>query len=295
LPTPYATIGYYSYPSKAKAGDLVRVDVTLYNTGTTAGYLMPTGVYMPGGVSLSFPSYAWVEPWLTASFAASFTMPAHDIDVTVYAWYWSGANWVHSDTVTFPITLDVPAKPSALIGAMSHPSQAKAGSLVTINVTLYNTGNANGSLSAFTTIAGANYVFGPVWIAAGSYKNVSKTITMPNQDIDVLIYGRYLDGTTWVTSDTKDIIITLIVPRTVVVTGKVLMGIPAPDMTLTIWEGTSKLEGPKLFPSVPKGGSQSIDYVDDRPGIHTVYGTMKLKNVLFPEKNYTSATKSYTV
>ena len=81
--------------------------------------------------------------------------------------------------------------------------------------------------------------------------------------------------------------------KTVTLTGKTTTGIPAPDMTLTIWEGSTKLQT-ATFAAVPTGESRSIQYPDSRPGVHTIYGDMVLKNSV-GEKTYTSNTVSYTV
>ena len=83
------------------------------------------------------------------------------------------------------------------------------------------------------------------------------------------------------------------VAKIVKLTGKVTAGIPHPDVTLTLWEGTVKLKE-DVHRAVAPTTSRTLEYVDTRVGSHVVHGVMVLRNV-FGEKSYTSPKVTYSV
>ena len=82
-------------PSEAAAGDTVIVDVHVKNLGLAPGgynYIAVTGVVDSVNLSWQF-DYLYLAPQETVVFRGWFTMPAKDVTVTVWSWYWDGNKW----------------------------------------------------------------------------------------------------------------------------------------------------------------------------------------------------------
>jgi len=101
----YADIIEIDAPSSASEGDTVIVDVSVKNIGTSDQNLAVTAVFD----STSFPfqfDYLLVSPGQTVTFRGLFTMPAQNVKITVWSWYWEGSEWVQDDRHEKQVGLD---------------------------------------------------------------------------------------------------------------------------------------------------------------------------------------------
>lgn len=110
-------------PVQAASGDLVTVEVRVKNLYTGTIYIAATARYDSVDI---FPTedYAIVDPGITRSFYFSFTMPDNDVELRVWSFYWTGAEWYQDDYSYVDIALEVVAPsevslwPLAIIGGL---------------------------------------------------------------------------------------------------------------------------------------------------------------------------------
>jgi len=98
-------------PQNASPGSNVIVDVNVKNLGyAPGGYntIAITGKF--NGINLTWQfdpeNWLYVAPQETVVFRGWFTMPSQKVTVTVWSWYWDGAQWVQDDTASMEISLE---------------------------------------------------------------------------------------------------------------------------------------------------------------------------------------------
>lgn len=103
---PRAAIVSIDAPTRAKAGDTVRVAVTLKNTGA-AGWL---------GAAVAPDIVAWIDRWVAADFttviSGSFTMPGNDVQVFAWAYHYDGTKWIFDEQKVAAVQLETVTLPS---------------------------------------------------------------------------------------------------------------------------------------------------------------------------------------
>jgi len=94
-------------PTQSGAGEQVIVDVSVKNISSVNPYnLAVTAEFDSTEIPFQF-DYLLVSPGQTVVFRGNFTMPAKNVKVQVWGWYWSGTQWVFDDTVTKDIALSI--------------------------------------------------------------------------------------------------------------------------------------------------------------------------------------------
>ena len=94
-------------PSSAEAGKQVIADVSVKNINGNDQYLAITANYDSISIPFQF-DYLLVAPGQTVIFRGWFTMPNKKVRVTAWGWYWTGAEWIHDDTMYIDISLAAP-------------------------------------------------------------------------------------------------------------------------------------------------------------------------------------------
>jgi hypothetical protein len=98
-----------SAPSSAQAGETVNIIARVKNT-----YSAPIGIQVNGtfnSSNISFPDdTANVNAGATHSFYGSFTMPSHDVDLSVWSWYYGVDGYWHFDDSAYD-SVDLEAAP----------------------------------------------------------------------------------------------------------------------------------------------------------------------------------------
>lgn len=103
----YTQIVSITAPTSAVAGSLVSVVARVKNLASYAIYIAATGRY--DGKDFAFkPEYANVGAGVTTSFTHSFVMPAKDVRVDVWSFYWTGTDWVQDDQAYVNIAVEIP-------------------------------------------------------------------------------------------------------------------------------------------------------------------------------------------
>jgi len=92
----YTEITEIIAPAEASPGDLVSIEIQVRNLYTSPIYIATTGRYDSVDI-LPTEDYAIVDPGATHSFYFSFTMPNNDIELRVWSFYWTGAEWYQDD------------------------------------------------------------------------------------------------------------------------------------------------------------------------------------------------------
>jgi len=109
-------VGVYG-PPEAAAGDLVTVEVRVRNL--YSDYLaVLVGGFLDGTTIWFSPDYEWIDPGATYSFTYSFTMPNHDVSISVWSYYWTGSEWYADDDKSVVIALAAP--PEVYAGTISR-------------------------------------------------------------------------------------------------------------------------------------------------------------------------------
>ena len=100
----YTEITSIQAPESASSGSLVQISVTIKNKYSSAIGIMVGGA-LEYGVSpwptINFPDYwANVDSGDSKIFDGNFTMPAHDINIHAYSYYYTVDGWVFDDEKT---------------------------------------------------------------------------------------------------------------------------------------------------------------------------------------------------
>ena len=93
-------------PSQAAAGEQVIVDVSIKNLTKIDQYLAVTAVFDSTNITFQF-DYLLVSPGQTVVMRGNFIMPAKNVKITAWGFYWDFTKWVLDDTVTKNISLYV--------------------------------------------------------------------------------------------------------------------------------------------------------------------------------------------
>lgn len=191
-----ATITGYSVSTYlAKAGDTITVDVTVKNIGNDFAWFYaecadPVPPVEEWGVSPA-PYYHGLDPNQSGKFTFAFLMPSAPLVFYIAAMRWSGSDWVEDDrTGSIPISLQGGGGlPFAKVWQTSLvPATAEVGSVVNIDVTLKNEGQASGLLQPWvreSNVGFEGYSPQPFWaeVAPGSTALFRMRFTMPAYDV----------------------------------------------------------------------------------------------------------------
>jgi hypothetical protein len=90
-----------------------------------------------------------------------------------------------------------------------------------------------------------------------------------------------------------EVTVTLVVAKTITLTGKALAGVPAPNMYLAIYVDDALLKD-TTYTSVTLNQPYTLTAQYDKPGDHKAYGKMVLSNPL-GSKEYVTDVISFTV
>ncbi len=101
----YTEIEAIIAPADASPGALVTVEARVRNLHTGTIYIATTGRYDSVDI-LPTEDYAIVDPGATRSFYFSFTMPPNDVELRLWSFYWTGAEWYQDDYSYVDIALE---------------------------------------------------------------------------------------------------------------------------------------------------------------------------------------------
>ena len=93
-------------PLQASEGEQVIIDVSIKNISDVDKNLAVTGRADSTDITFQF-TYLLVSPGQTLPMRGWFTMPAKNVKITAWGFYWSGTEWIHDDTATKDISLVV--------------------------------------------------------------------------------------------------------------------------------------------------------------------------------------------
>ncbi|GAI59761.1 unnamed protein product, partial [marine sediment metagenome] len=103
----YTEIVSITAPTSAVAGSLVSVVARVKNLADYRIYIAVTGHY--DGKDFTFkPEYANVGAGVTSSFTHSFVMPAKNVRVDAWSYYWTGSAWVQDDQAYVNVAVEIP-------------------------------------------------------------------------------------------------------------------------------------------------------------------------------------------
>ncbi len=103
------------YPLSATLGELVHVNVTVKNISASSIYITAGARYDNSELRFS-PEFVLVAPGARYTFLSSFSMPNENVQVSIWSFYWDGAQWFEDDFEVVAIALaDVPGEDGILI------------------------------------------------------------------------------------------------------------------------------------------------------------------------------------
>lgn len=91
-------------PSQVSPGETVIVDVSVKNIAGGDRYIGVRGAYDSTKLSWWQFEYLLVAPGQTVIFRGWFTMPSKNVSLTIWGWYWDGAQWQPDATRTLSIS-----------------------------------------------------------------------------------------------------------------------------------------------------------------------------------------------
>ena len=91
-------------PINAPPGEQVIVDVRVKNVGYSSRSVSVTGSTDTVSLQWQF-DYLTLLPGETVVFRGWFTMPAENVRVNIWSWYWDETQWIYDDTAFVDMAL----------------------------------------------------------------------------------------------------------------------------------------------------------------------------------------------